>query len=1291
MRTSISKKLLAGALSVMMVLSLFAGVPANKAQAAASVKVTGKTAVYTGTTNTYKVVNLKKAQYVKVSVTGSAKKLVTVKKGGKKLATTKKVYGGKTITLKVANKKAAGKKYTLVIKAYKKGAKKPFKTIKKTVKVYAKTTSVTLDQTEATIKVGETVTLTATKKPAKNTKAIKWTSSDEAVATVVNGVVTAVAEGTATITAKSGAKSATATITVEKAEEVKPAADLTIKELVAKKVNVLEATFTGAIDTEDVTLKVTKGTLDVPATVTWNTEKTVATITTEAKMTNGTYTVTATSKTDENAKGTKDVEIVSQYVDQIVILNDVALLKAGDKKVAYAYYDVLDQYGESMRTSVSIEWSGSVKATAKKTTGQIALTRTDKEHTFGDQIFLTGVYTKTGKTVQKTLTVGTEQALNSVEMKGFVKKGTTEILTTLPADFKADTYYMLFRALDQNGCPLDAKNFKDEVTFISDNILVVKEIAGFTDNALTINGEEYNGVFVTPGIKVADGGEVTVTAIANKTGNKTTLNFVVGKDAVVASFKLSAPATTVADGDRWVEIPFEAKDAQGNAITNFRTLAKQETFNTITFNASEGLLYLCEENDGTAGLYWFDDDKYQEDDAWKYSQTTDGIDRPISLTVVVVGGDTDNEMMSVSDKRRPDAIAKVKVSEVYTEGAAFTMNMNKFKFYDQYGELIGRKEQWGIDNGFFAAAKAGTLSGLDFSGYKFAVRASYKGNGYVLTGTGSAIATDGRDFILSEDDTEFKTATNIKSSATGEGFKYDIVKKKTADRDWDSVSTAKYIDLTVVDITQVKGFEIAELDTLYVGADATFYGDGAIGDQNEFDADCDDPAHGLVDTGDYQAAVKVTGTYNGKEVEVPAAYLSIAGNKVAADGTLDPTTKRQVINTVVNGQYGLKASDLYDKTSAKGTSKLANDTLKATINNIYVATSADAAKGKKYKKLNAGNIEESAEITTETADEIKEAIDNANGDIQLAIEAIDAKTYETEKNAVTDAKNAINNASTGTKKKLADAKDALSEEQLAEANEIGKDLNVESADNAGDALVDAKTVKIKDGQEQDVAKAAYKAYLTAVVKNLKAEKALADAEKTLADAKKADAEKRETYVEAIEFNEKFNSEYGIPVYDTATRKITLSDQKPVATTIIYALDEYTFAPNLTVINHDSMIADMEYDFYLAKGYWYSPVVVDQYGVEFDGTIAYRVTNVAENKEGYAENNFKVSANDSAKMVIEGAEVGDTFDLVLSCGAASKTIKAKVGADGSANISNSYNSYLKELVPVLEKQRAAGLN
>jgi alpha-tubulin suppressor-like RCC1 family protein len=70
----------------------------------------------------------------------------------------------------------------------------------------------------ASVQVGGTTTLTATPRDANNAaltgRTIAWSTSAAAVATVANGVVTAVSAGSAVITATSEGKSGTATITV---------------------------------------------------------------------------------------------------------------------------------------------------------------------------------------------------------------------------------------------------------------------------------------------------------------------------------------------------------------------------------------------------------------------------------------------------------------------------------------------------------------------------------------------------------------------------------------------------------------------------------------------------------------------------------------------------------------------------------------------------------------------------------------------------------------------------------------------------------------------------------------------------------------------------------------------------------------------------------------------------------------------------------------------------------------------------------------------------------------------
>jgi len=91
-------------------------------------------------------------------------------------------------------------------------------------------TGISLNKTTANLQVGGTETLTATVTPANaSDKSLNWTSDNSAVATVTNGVVTAVAAGSAVITATSVSDptvTATCTVTVTDGPPV-PATDLT--------------------------------------------------------------------------------------------------------------------------------------------------------------------------------------------------------------------------------------------------------------------------------------------------------------------------------------------------------------------------------------------------------------------------------------------------------------------------------------------------------------------------------------------------------------------------------------------------------------------------------------------------------------------------------------------------------------------------------------------------------------------------------------------------------------------------------------------------------------------------------------------------------------------------------------------------------------------------------------------------------------------------------------------------------------------------------------------------------
>ena len=186
--------------------------------------------------------------------------------------------------------------------------------------------------------------------------------------------------------------------------------------------NELTVTFKNAVETSGAAITVTKGSDKVStASETWSADFKSLVIKTTANMINGTYKVTVKTTTEE-ASGT--AEVTSQKVTEIKILNKVALTtaeediigndgKADDATGALVYYDVLDQYGESMRNSTTIEWSTSCKVKKNdKTNGVLTLVRTDnKAFTYGESIYVTGVH-KTGISISETLTVGAKQALD---------------------------------------------------------------------------------------------------------------------------------------------------------------------------------------------------------------------------------------------------------------------------------------------------------------------------------------------------------------------------------------------------------------------------------------------------------------------------------------------------------------------------------------------------------------------------------------------------------------------------------------------------------------------------------------------------------------------------------------------------------------------------------------------------------------------------------------------------------------------------------------------------------------
>lgn len=145
-------------------------------------------------------------------------------------------------------------------------------------------TSVELDQTTLSIKPGETATLVATVKPDNATdKTVTWSSSNSEIATVDNaGKVTAIKEGSATITAKAGDKTAECKVTV-----CIPVTSIELDKTELSLEQGATATLTATVKPDDATDK----------TVTWtSSDSEIATVDNTGKVTaikNGSATITA--------------------------------------------------------------------------------------------------------------------------------------------------------------------------------------------------------------------------------------------------------------------------------------------------------------------------------------------------------------------------------------------------------------------------------------------------------------------------------------------------------------------------------------------------------------------------------------------------------------------------------------------------------------------------------------------------------------------------------------------------------------------------------------------------------------------------------------------------------------------------------------------------------------------------------------------------------------------------------------------------------------------------------------
>ncbi len=239
-----------------------------------------------------------------------------------------------------------------------------------------------------TLKVGETKDLQA------SVEGVTWSSNKEEIATVNNGKVTAIAEGTAEITATKDNKTAKATVTVTKADNPGPVVEkITLnKTNVDLKINTVE-TLTSDVDVD------------------WSSDdETVAVIVNgtnrECNITglkNGKTTITATSKANNSVKATATINVVNPgeiikddgnapvivpNVQNITLVQGEKMLLSANKEVAWLSDNPskVEVSANGMLNAVS-EGSANIIATAKNgKTAAITVTVVNRDSQQGQEI-----------------------------------------------------------------------------------------------------------------------------------------------------------------------------------------------------------------------------------------------------------------------------------------------------------------------------------------------------------------------------------------------------------------------------------------------------------------------------------------------------------------------------------------------------------------------------------------------------------------------------------------------------------------------------------------------------------------------------------------------------------------------------------------------------------------------------------------------------------------------------------------------------------------------------------------
>ena len=634
-------------------------------------------------------------------------------------------------------------------------AKKAGKKVSKTLKATVTVKNPSLSVKAANeVAVGATEQIKTTVKPA-GTK-VTYTSSDKEIATVdTKGVVTGVKAGDVTITVKAGKTKKTVKMTV--------VAALSAKQTKTKEITVTSATPV----TKDSKISVKRGSVEIAldekngVAIDATTGKTVV-LTTAAKLTKGDYTVTIDDKT-------VDFQAEDEKVESIEFTSDKAVLQKPASGTTYttakAAYKVYNQFKEDVTSStngaITVNGNGATKTAA----GEVTFTNANG-YRLNDVVAAVVIYQANAQAVTKsgTFTISNEAAISEITIKDGVYNKKGEAIT-LDEDYDLSKgAYVLVSAKDQYGndvTTLDwsAATTKNAIVQVAGGLTNLKAAATASEE-ITVAGVKYAGIKLAKD-NVANpigAGNATLIVISNGTGKTAQGTVTVANGVKVDTITINVPSTIYGGEDN--ELTYSAKDTYGKDVTSVNALA---AVTGIDSSKSTGAIWVKEDPlTGKAKMYY------------SANSNTTGVAAYDVKALLTKTYKASTVNFTIQPNAVPTAITGTKdLTTGAIVGNTIDVKLDNIKVVDQYGRAI-------------------TPSG------DYTVKTSVEGTDTASTG-------------LADKTLSSSATTTTKLSAGESKIKFTLYNNTTAVNDYT-------VTFTGVNADDIKSYEVADINTLYMGA-----------------------------------------------------------------------------------------------------------------------------------------------------------------------------------------------------------------------------------------------------------------------------------------------------------------------------------------------------------------------------------------------------------------------------------------------------------------------------------------